>query len=330
MPRPILLYSGGWSETPLEELASQVAEWGYQGLELCCWGDHLEVQRALSDEDYAPQKLNLMNRLELIAPVVSAHRVSAAVCDVIDERHRSLVPDYVWGDGDPEGVRERAVQEMLDTARAAQKLGASVLSGFSGSPIWSYVAGYPAPNNTVVEEALRDFAHRWNPILDMCQECGLKYAFEVHPGQIAFDLYSAERVLDAIHGREEFGFTFDASHLHWIGVDPVEFVRHFRDRIFHVHIKDMTIHLNGRTSLLGSYLPYGDPRRGWQPRSPGRGGIDWESIVRALYEIGYDGPLSVEWKDPDMDPAFGAAEACQFLKRLDFEAAPRRDDRAFR
>jgi sugar phosphate isomerase/epimerase len=330
MPRPILLYSGGWSETPLEELASQVAEWGYQGLELCCWGDHLEVQRALSDDDYAPQKLALLNRLELIAPVVSTHRVSTAVCDVIDERHRTLVPDYVWGDGNAEGVRERAVQEMLDTARAAQKLGASVLSGFSGSPIWSYVAGYPAPNSAVVDEALRDFAHRWNPILDICQECGLKYAFEVHPGQIAFDLYSAERVLDALNGREEFGFTFDASHLHWIGVDPVEFLRHFRDRIFHVHIKDMTINLNGRTSLLGSYLPYGDPRRGWQPRSPGRGGIDWESIVRALNEIGYEGPLTVEWKDPDMDPAFGAAEACQFVKRLDFEPAPRRDEQAFR
>jgi sugar phosphate isomerase/epimerase len=297
---------------------------------LCCWGDHLEVQRALSDDDYAPQKLALFNRLELIAPVVSAHRVSTAVCDVIDGRHRDLVPDYVWGDGEPEGVRERAVQEMLDSARAAQKLGAGVLSGFSGSPIWSYVAGYPAPNAALVEEALRDFAHRWNPILDFCQECGLKYAFEVHPGQIAFDLYSAERVLDALHGREEFGFTFDASHLHWIGVDPVEFLRHFRERIFHVHIKDMTIALNGRTSLLGSYLPYGDPRRGWQPRSPGRGGIDWESIIRALNEIGYDGPLTVEWKDADMDPAFGAAEACQFVKRLDFEAAPRRNEQAFR
>jgi sugar phosphate isomerase/epimerase len=268
--------------------------------------------------------------LELAVPVLSAHRVSQAVCDVIDARHRDLLPDYVWGDGSPAEVQERAVEEMMATARAAQKLGVSVLSGFSGSPIWSYVLGYPAPRADVVAEALRDFARRWNPILDVCRECGLKYAFEVHPGQIAFDLYSAEMVLDALHGREEFGFTFDASHLHWQGVDPAEFVRHFPERIFHVHIKDLALTLNGRTSLLGSYLPYGDARRGWQPRSPGRGGIDWEAVVRALNDVGYDGPLAVEWKDPGMDRAYGAEEACKFVKRLDFEAPPRPGEAPFR
>ena len=330
MTRPVILFSGSWADLPLEELAAQVAEWGYHGLDLACWGDHYEVQRAQSEEDYAPQKLALLNRLELAVPVVSAHRVSQAVCDVIDARHRDLVPDYVWGDGSPEGVRERAVQEMLDTARAAQKLGVSILSGFTGSPIWSYVLGYPAPSPAVVEDALRDFARLWNPILDVCQECGLKYACEVHPGQLAFDLYSAERVLEALDGREDFGFTFDPSHLHWQGVDPVEFIRHFPDRIFHVHVKDLALTLNGRTSLLGSYLPYGDPRRGWQPRSPGRGGIDWESVIRALNDIGYEGALAVEWRDPGMERAFGAEEACKFVKRLDFEAPPRPDPQPFR
>jgi len=182
----------------------------------------------------------------------------------------------------------------------------------------------------VVEEAFRDFARQWNPILDVCQECGLKYAFEVHPGQLAFDLYSPARILEALNGREESGFTFDPRHLHWQGVDPVEFLRHFPDRIFHVHVEDLALTLNGRTSLLGSYLPYGDPRRGWQPRSPGRGGLDWEGIVRALNDIGYEGPLAVEWRDPGMDRAFGAEEACKFVKRLDFETPPRAGERPFR
>ncbi len=168
MARRVSLFSGGWSDRPLEELAGQLAEWGYQGIDLCCWGDHFEVQRALSEDDYCPNKLALFNRLELTVPVVSAHRVSQAVCDVIDERHRELVPDYVWGDGNPEGVRERAAEEMMASARAAQKLGVSILAGFSGSPVWSYVAGYPAPSSAIVAEALRDFARRWHPILDVC------------------------------------------------------------------------------------------------------------------------------------------------------------------
>ena len=92
-------------------------------------------------------------------------------------------------------------------------------------------------------------------MLDVVQECGLKYALEVHPGQIAFDLHSAEAALDALDGRPDFGFTFDPSHLHWQGVDPVEFVRRFPDRIFHVHIKDAVLTLNGRTGLLCSYMP---------------------------------------------------------------------------
>lgn len=330
MARSVILYSGSFADLGLEQLMAQVAEWGYQGLELCCWGDHFEVQRAVGDEDYCENLLALLNRHELIVPVLGVYRVSQAVGDAIDSRHRSLLPDYVWGDGQAEGVQQRAVEELLATARAAHKLGAAVLSGFTGSPIWSYVAGYPGPTQTLVADALRDFASQWQPILDVCQEHGLKYALEVHPGQIAFDLYSAERVLDALNDREEFGFTFDPSHLHWQGVDPVEFLRRFRHRIYHVHIKDVAIRLDGRSSLLGSYLPQGDPRRGWEYRAPGHGGIDWESIIRTLNEIGYDGPLAVEWKDTGMSREQGVEEACQFVKRLDFEPAPRSDTQAFR
>ncbi len=323
MARPVILFSGQWTDLPLKELAPKAAEWGYQGLEVCCCGDHFEVQRALSEADYCQQKLEVLARSELTVPVLSNHRVGQAVCDRPDRRHRGILPDYVWGDGDPAGIQERAAEEMMATARAAQKLGVGVVSGFTGSAIWAYVGGYPAPTAAEVAEGFQDFARKWNPILDACREHGVKFAFEVHPGQIAFDLYSAEMALDALDGREEFGFLFDPSHFHWQGIDPVEFLRRFPDRIYHVHIKDTVLTLNGRNGILGSYLPYGDPRRGWDFRSPGRGGIDWEAVMRALNEIGYDGPLSIEWKDAGMDREYGAEDACKFVKRLDFEPARR-------
>jgi sugar phosphate isomerase/epimerase len=266
--------------------------------------------------------LAALSRHDLGTVVLSNHRVGTAVCDRLDERHQRLLPDYVWGDGNPEGVRQRAIEEMTATVRAAQKLGVSVLGGFTGSSIWPYVCGYPTPFPEFVDAGFSEFAQLWNPILDVCQECGVRFAFEVHPGQIAFDLYTAEMLLDALGGREEFGFTFDPAHLHWQGVDPVAFVRRFGDRIYHVHVKDVAITLDGRSGLLGSYLPYDDPRRGWQPRAPGHGGLDWEGIVRALNAAGYEGALSVEWSDPAMDRMTGAAEACQFVKRLDFDPAP--------
>jgi sugar phosphate isomerase/epimerase len=323
MPRPVTLFTGQWTDLPLEELAQKAAEWGYQGLELSCWGDHFEVQRAAGEDDYCQKKLELLARHDLNTVVLSNHRVGQAVCDVIDGRHQSLLPDYVWGDGSPEGVRQRAVAEMTATVRAAQKLGVSVLGGFSGSSIWSYVGGYPAPTEEVTAAGFAEFARLWNPILDVCQECGVRFAFEVHPGQIAFDLYSAEAALDALHGREEFGFLFDASHFYWQGIDPAEFVRRFPERIYHVHVKDCALALNGRNGILGSYLPYGDPRRGWEPRGPGRGGVNWEAVVRALNDAGYEGPLCVEWRDAGVDREYGAEEACKFVKRLDFEPARR-------
>lgn len=323
MPRAVTLFTGPWADVALEELAAQAAEWGYQGLELCCWGDHFEVQRAVGEDDYAPARLELLRRLELDVPVLSCHRVSHAVCDPIDARHRDLLPDYVWGDGSAEGVRERATEEVINTIRAAQSLGVGVVAGFTGSPLWASVVGYPSLRAEMVEEGLREFARRFTPILDACAEAGVRYAFEVHPGQIAFDLYSAEMALDAVDGRPEFGFTFDPANLHWQGVDPVVFVRRFGDRIFHVHVKDMAITLDGRSGLLGSYLPYHDARRGWHPRAPGRGGLDWEGIIRALNAAGYEGALSVEWQDPGMDRAHGAEEACKFVRRLDFPPVAR-------
>lgn len=319
MPRPILLFTGPWADLPLETVAAKATEWGYDGLELCCWGDHLEPARSEADEAYATERLELLARYNLQVAAVANHKVSQLICDEIARHHQSLVPEHVWGDGKPAGVRQRATEEMIATLRAAEKLGAGVVSGFTGSSIWPLVTGYPAPRPEMIAEALKQFAKAWTPILDAARDVGVRYAFEVHPGQIAFDLYSAEAALDALNGREEFGFTFDPAHLHWQGVEPVEFLRRFPDRIYHVHIRDLTLTLNGRTGLLSGYWPSGDPRRGMQFRSPGRGGIDWETIIRGLNDIGYDGPLAVDWHDAGMDREYGAAEACDFVKKLDFE-----------
>jgi sugar phosphate isomerase/epimerase len=160
-------------------------------------------------------------------------------------------------------------------------------------------------------------------------ECGVKFALEVHPTEIAFDIYTAERALEAIGHREEFGFNFDPSHLIWQGVDSVEFIRAFPDRIYHAHMKDAITTLNGKSGILASHLNVGDPRRGWDFRSPGRGGVNFEEIIRALNQARYNGPLSVEWEDCGMDREHGAREACEFVKKLDFAPSNVQFDAAF-
>jgi|TARA_B100000809_G_scaffold132946_1_gene130716 sugar phosphate isomerase/epimerase len=329
MARPVTLFTGQWADLPLEELCQKAVTFGYDGLELACWGDHFEVGKALADDTYCSRKRDLLEKYDLQLFSISNHLVGQAVLDRIDERHQSILSPEIWGDGDPDGINLRAIQEMKDTARAAQKLGVEVVNGFTGSSIWHLIYDFPPTPPAMIDAGFDLLAERWNPILDVFQECGVKFALEVHPTEIAFDIYSAERALQALDNREEFGFNFDPSHLIWQGVDPAEFIRFFPDRIYHVHMKDASVTLNGRTGILTSHLVWGDPRRGWDFRSVGRGGVRFEEIIRALNAIGYQGPLSIEWEDIGMDREDGAKDACQFVKHVDFAPSEHRFDDAF-
>ena len=331
MARPVTLFTGQWADLPLEVLCKKAKEFGYDGLELACWGDHFEVDKALSDDTYCARKRDLLERHDLKLFAISNHLVGQAVCDIIDARHKSILSPAIWGDGEPAGVNKRAAEEMKATARAAQKLGVGVVNGFTGSSIWHLLYDFPPTPPAMYEAGYQQFADRWNPILDVFQECGIRFALEVHPTEIAYDIYSTKRTLEAINHRPEFGFNFDPSHLIWQGVDPVEFIREFGDRIYHVHMKDASTTLNGRTGILASHLRFGDPRRGWDFRSVGRGAVRFEEIIRALNAAKYpfDMPLSVEWEDMGMDREVGAAEAAQYVKNLDFQPSQRAFDAAF-
>jgi sugar phosphate isomerase/epimerase len=330
MSRPVTLFTGQWADLPLEVICQKASRWGYEGIELPCWGDHFNVQKALSDEHYCKGRHDLLKKHELKVWAISNHLVGQAVCDLIDERHKLILPEHVWGDGKPEGVRQRAAKEMMDTARAAHRLGVKVVNGFTGSSIWHLLYSFPPVSDSMIEAGFRDLADRWNPILDVFKQNGVKFGLEVHPTEIAFDIYSAEMALKALNYRHEFGFNFDPSHLLWQFVDSVEFIRAFPDRIYHMHVKDAARTLNGKSGILGSHLNFGDPRRGWDFRSPGRGQVDFDAIARALNEIGYTGPMSVEWEDPGMDREYGAAEAARFVKeKMGFKSAGRLFDSAF-
>jgi sugar phosphate isomerase/epimerase len=329
MARPVTLFTGQWADLPLEQMAKLTAQFGYDGIELACWGDHFEVDKALSQDDYCSKKRALLEANGLQCHAISAHLVGQAVLDNIDARHKLILPDYVWGDGNPADVNQRAAEELKQTARAAKKFGAGIVNGFTGSSIWHLLYSFPPVSSAMVEDGFKLLAERFNPILDVFGECGVKFALEVHPTEIAFDLYSAEKALEALDYREEFGFNFDPSHLIWQGVDPVEFIRAFPDRIYHVHVKDAIQTLNGKSGLLCSHLNFGDPRRGWDFRSPGRGGVNFEEIIRALNAANYQGPLSIEWEDSGMNREFGAAEACRFTKNMNFSPSDRAFDAAF-
>jgi sugar phosphate isomerase/epimerase len=332
MPRPVTLFTGQWADLPFEEMCRLASEWGYDGLEIACWGDHLQVDQALADDAYLDGKRATLDKYGLNVYAISNHLLGQAVCDhPIDERHQAILPSRIWGDGEPEGVRRRAAEEMKDTARVAAKLGVNTVIGFTGSSIWHYVAMFPPVPEETIERGYADFAERWNPILDVFDEVGVRFAHEVHPSEIAYDYWTTVRTLEAIGHREAFGLNWDPSHFVWQDLDPVSFLLDFADRIYHVDCKDAKRRLgNGRNGRMGSHLPWGDLRRGWAFVSTGRGDVPWEDCFRALNQIGYDGPISIEWEDDGMDRLIGAPEALQYIRGLTrIEPSSTRFDSAF-
>ncbi len=330
MSRPVTLFTGQWADLPLKDLAPMAKEMGYDGLELACWGDHFDVQAALKSPKYVKDKRALLKKHGLECHAISAHLVGQAVCDLIDDRHKAILPEHVWGDGKAEGVRKRAAQEIMDTARAAKLFGVKVVNGFTGSSIWHSIYAFPPTSQDYWEAGFQDFGKRWKPILDVFEECDVNFALEVHPTEIAFDIASAERAIQALKGHKRFGFNYDPSHLGYQGVDYVKFIRTFATRIYHVHMKDVWWgHGNGDVGVFGGHVSFGDSRRFWDFRSVGRGDIDFEEIIVALNDIAYDGPLSVEWEDSRMDRVHGATESAEFCKQLDFKPSARAFDSAF-
>jgi sugar phosphate isomerase/epimerase len=329
MSRAVTLFTGQWADLPFEEICKKAKSFGYDGLELACWGDHFDVAQALKDSSYCKKRWEILKDNGLSCFAISAHLVGQAICDNIDDRHKSILPPEVWGDGDPEGVRKRAAQRMIETGQAARKLRdaapekiafPAVVNGFTGSSVWHSIYAFPPTSQEYWQKGFDDFARRFTPIMDAFDKVDVNFALEVHPTEIAFDIVSAQRALQAIKQHKRFGFNYDPSHLIYQHVDYVKFIRTFADRIYHVHMKDAWFgHGDGTVGVFGGHTTFADPRRYWDFRSLGHGDVVFEDVMVALNDINYQGPLSVEWEDSRMDREHGATEAAAFVKKLNFK-----------
>ncbi|MDP4775454.1 MAG: sugar phosphate isomerase/epimerase, partial [Opitutales bacterium] len=179
--RPVTLFTGQWADLKIADLLPKVKAMGYEGVELACWGDHFDVVRAVNEKGYVESVWELLKKHDLGCWAISSHLVGQATCDNIDERHQCILPAHVWGDGNPEGVRQRACAEMALTAQAARKFfdagkaymadkpkgsGKTVVNGFTGSSIWHAIYAFPPTNQAYLQKGYDDFARRWKPILE--------------------------------------------------------------------------------------------------------------------------------------------------------------------
>lgn len=316
MAKPITLFTGQWADLPFTEVCRKTAGWGYDGLEIACWGDHIDVRKAAEDANYSMEKKKILDKYNLHCWALGAHLAGQCVGDNYDERLNAFAP--AAAKNKPEELKKWAIQEMKYTAKAAKNMGCYVVNSFMGSPIWHAWYSFPPAGEEMIEKGFKKIYELWSPIFDEFDRQGIKFALEVHPTEIAFDLYTTKHLFEVFKDRPTLGLNFDPSHLVWQGMKPELFIREFPNKIYHVHLKDVAVNLDGKSGILGSHLPFGDLRRGWNFRSLGHGDVDFGEIIRALNMIGYAGPLSVEWEDNGMNREFGAQESLEFARQIDF------------
>jgi len=313
--RPITLCTAQWTDMPFAEMCAKLQQWGYDGIEIACWGNHLDLTRT-DDPEYMASIQATLAKHELQLFSISAHLQGQCVGDGPDPRLDAFVPAECKGD--PAKIRAWGTEQMKAAARAAKALGVSVVNGFMGSPIWKDWYSFPPTSEAMVKAGYAEIVERWTPIFDAFDECGVRFALEVHPGEIAYDYYSTVRLFEEFAQRPTLGLNFDPSHLVWQGVDPGLFFRHLADKVYHVHLKDAVVRRDGLSGILGSHLPFGDLRRGWDFVSLGRGDVDFDALTREINASGYTGPLSIEWEDNGMERESGAQDALAFARTVNF------------
>ncbi len=319
MVRPITIISAQWADLSFEQLCSKMSGFGYDGIEIALFGDHLDIRKAAEDPAYADEKKGILKKYNLSCYALAAHLAGKFVADLYDPRSDNLVPPECKGN--PEKIQKWAIEEMMLVPRAAKNMGVKVVSGFMGSPVFKYWYSFPQTPQSMIAKAYSEVYELWTPIFDEFDRYGIKFALEVHSGEMAFDYYSTQRLFEVFDWRETLGLNFDPSHIFWQGINPQMFLQDFKERIYHVHMKDVAVNRDGRAGILGSHLEFGDVRRGWNFRSLGHGDVDFENIIRVLNQIGYKGPLSVEWEDSGMEREFGAKESLELVRNLNYPAS---------
>lgn len=316
--RPITITTGQYGDIIFEDLCEIMSGIGFDGLEIAC-NSHLDAHQFISDEKYSENILHTLEKNNLKVWALGAHLAGQCVGDQWDSRLNNFAPAKYHNK--PEEIRKWAIEEMYAVGKAAHKMGVKIITGFTGSPIWSYWYSFPQTTESMINEGYAKIKELWSPIFDEYDKLGIKFALEVHPTEIAFDYYSTKRLFEEFDYRETLGLNFDPSHLVWQGCDPCLFIRDFASRIYHVHMKDIKVKLDGRAGILGSHLEFGDLRRAWNFVSLGHGNVDFDGIIRELNAIKYDGPLSIEWEDSGMERIYGAKESFEFTKKMNFDAS---------
>ena len=233
-----------------------------------------------------------------------------AVHPAYDKLFDSFAPHEVHNN--PKARSEWASQQLRLAAQASANLGLSNQATFSGSLLWPYVYPWPQRSVGLVDEGFRELASRWLPILDVFDEAGVNLCYEIHPGEDLHDGSSFEVFLEQVNGHQRANILYDPSHLVLQGMNYLDFIDIYRDRIKMFHVKDAELNPSGRSGVYGGYSDWLD--RPGRFRSLGDGSVDFKAIFSKLAAYDFDGWAVLEWECCLKNQEDGAKEGASFIK----------------
>jgi len=303
-------------QEPFNSLPS-ICKWakglGYKGVQLPTNDARfIDLQKAAESKTYADEIKGIVNAAGLEITELSTHLQGqlVAVNPVYDELFDAFAPQAYKNN--PAERQKWAVQQLKYAAKASQNLGLNASVTFSGALLWPMVYPWPQRPAGMVETGFAELAKRWEPILNIYDECGIDLCYEIHPGEDLHDGITYEMFLDKVNNHQRACLLYDPSHFVLQCLNYLEYIDNYHERIKMFHVKDAEFNPTGKQGVYGGYQNWVD--RAGRFRSLGDGQVDFKSIFSKLTQYNFPGWAVLEWECALKHPEDGAREGAEFIK----------------
>ncbi len=294
----------------LQGLAKWFSQLGYKGLQIPAWDRRLiDLDRAAESKTYCDEYRGQLAEMGLEPTEVAGYLQGQvlAVHPAYELMFEGFHPPGLRG----EARTAWATAELKKCIAASVHLGTRNIPVLSGGLAWHLMYPWPQRPTGIVEEAMRELARRWRPLLDLAREKGCQFGYELHPGSDIFDGATYEMFLDHTDNHAAACINYDPSHFLLQQLDYCAFIELYGPRISGFHVKDAEFRPSGRVGVYGGYQPWA--QRAGRFRSLGDGQVDFKRVFTLLAQAGYDGWAVVEWECCIKSPEQGAAEGAPFV-----------------
>ncbi len=303
------------SEPPFNNLAN-IGGWfaglGYKGIQIPSWDQRVfDLDQAATSKAYCDDYRATLATMGLEPTEVAGHLQGQvlAVHPAYEELFAAFHPAGLSG----LQRTEWAAAELKKCVLASANLGLRHIPTLSGGFAWHLMYPWPQRPPGLIDEAFKELAARWRPLLDLANEKGCIFGYELHPGSDVYDGATFEQFLEQVDDHPAAGINYDPSHFLLQQLDYCAFIQIYAKRIAGFHVKDAEFRPSGRVGVYGGYQGWAG--RAGRFRSLGDGQVDFTRVFTLMAEAGYSGWAVLEWECCVKSPEQGAAEGAPFIAR---------------